>query len=184
MSPKRRCSVRRRPTRSSASHTSSRAILDLNGWAGLRGPAQSAYDAKHPEEHRGHHSPQDDDRFELAGMLAAGDLVETEVVDVETLRFEHRCVAVPCVRPSLAVAQIDKRRRRPCDEKTAGDRSQHPKGSTRRPGALTISQSILPPSPFIISTKPGKLVAIISGSSTETGCSAARPRTRWLMAMR
>src|SRR5690606_39319320 len=44
--------------------------------------------------------------------------------------------------------------------------------------------AIVPPSPFIISTKPGKLVAIISGSRTETGCSAARPSTRWLMAMR
>ena len=36
----------------------------------------------------------------------------------------------------------------------------------------------------ISATKPGKLVAIMSGSSTVTGAVLARPSTRWAMAIR
>lgn len=42
-------------------------------------------------------------------MLAAGDLVEAEFVDVETMAFLKRYVATPRMLPGLAVAEINKR---------------------------------------------------------------------------
>ncbi len=46
------------------------------------------------------------------------------------------------------------------------------------------AQAIFMQRPFIISTKPGKLVPIKPPSSMRTGCTVADPSTRKLMAMR
>ena len=112
--------------------------------------------------------------------------------DAAAFRTRGRIVEDIAVRPQMngAMFAADGARRhalpdgpgRPCGAAQAGQKRQNRKAAMK--GLAQPHQPIRPPSPFIISTKPGKLVAIISGSSTDTGCSAARPRTRWLMAMR
>src|SRR5579859_45619 len=57
-------------------------------------------------------------------------------------------------------------------------------GDNKPPSSVRVHPSISPPRARISGRKPGKLVAIMPGASIATGRSQAKPKIRWLMAMR
>jgi len=171
-------------------HPAAKALFDylveLCGKAGLQvvegrpHGGMGGHDAR-----RGTHIRRPDRRgVDLPGVQSAGHLVRLRGVPRVVPGGQHPERHGPVQGSGIEIGQAIVPSQALGDRPLAGRGGSVDGDDEGSAGQVAHASVIAAPRLAIRAPKPGKLVAIISGSSTVTGAVLARPSTRWAMAIR